>query len=190
MGMFEHRASAVVPASVHQVYELFSHFNDYPKFMSHIKEVTYYDDARSHWVAEIAGTHEWDAVNEGWEPDRAIGWRSTKGLKNSGVVTFEPDDGGLTRLVVVLAYDPPAGALGDLGEVLGAGKSLEKALQQDLDNFVQMVREAPPDALDPSSSSYLFHSGSAAAKGKTTHSQDATMKEQEKIAAPGLADTA
>ena len=185
---YSHRASVTVPAPVHQVFELFSHFNDYPKFMSHIREVTYYDDERSHWVAEIAGRHEWDAVNEGWEQDKTIGWRSTKGLKNSGAVSFTPAGEGLTLVTAVLVYDPPAAALGDLGEVLGAGKSLEKALQRDLDNFVQMVREAPPGALDPTSSSYLFHRDSAAARGKTTKAQDRTMREEERTAAPGLLD--
>jgi uncharacterized membrane protein len=188
MAEYTHRAAVIVPAPVHQVYELFSHFNDYPKFMSHIKEVTYLDDERSHWVADVAGKHEWDAVNEGWQPDKTIGWRSVKGLKNSGVVSFTPAGEDSTNLSVVIAYDPPAAALGDVGEKLGAGNAFEKALQRDLDNFVQMVREAPPGSLDPSSSSYLFHSGSAAAKGKTTKAQDATMRDQARIAAPGLVD--
>ena len=40
-----------------------------------------------------------------------------------------------------------------------------------------MVDEAPPGALDPTSSNYLFHSESAAAKGKTTARQDETMQQ-------------
>jgi hypothetical protein len=39
------------------------------------------------------------------------------------------------------------------------------------------VSQAPPGALDPTSSNYLFHSGSAAAKGNTTSRQNATMNE-------------
>ena len=38
--MAQHMASVTVNAPVHQVYQLFSHFNDFPKFMSYIKEVT------------------------------------------------------------------------------------------------------------------------------------------------------
>ena len=53
--MSEHHASVTVNAPVHQVYSLFSHFNDFPKFMSFVKEVTYYDNQRSHWVAEVVG---------------------------------------------------------------------------------------------------------------------------------------
>jgi len=76
---------------------------------------------------------------------------------------------------VLVRYNPPAGVLGDVGEKLGAGSRFEKALQQDLDNFARMVDQAPPGALEPTSSNYLFHSGSAAAKGTTTSRQDETM---------------
>lgn len=174
-GFAEHHASVTVNASVHQVYALFSHFNDFPKFMSFVKEVTYYDDQRSHWVAEVVGRHEWDAVNDNWVEDRQIGWRSTNGLENYGKVTFQPMGSNQTRVDVYVYYNPPAGILGDAGEKLGAGSRFENALQHDLDNFARMVNQAPPGALDPESSNYLFHSGSAAAKGTTTGRQDATM---------------
>ena len=163
MSEYTHRGEVTVSAPPQTVYQMFSHFSDYPKFMSHVKQVTYIDDQRSHWVADVAGRHEWDAINEGWEENASLGWRSINGLKNRGVVTFTPAGDGRTRVVVDVAYDPPAGALGDLGEKLGAGKSFDRALQRDLENFAQMVDEAPPGALDPTSSSYLFHSGSAAA---------------------------
>lgn len=51
----------------------------------------------------------------------------------------------------------------------------EKTLQHDLANFATMVAQSPPGALDPHSSSYLFHGDSAAAKGATIPAQDATM---------------
>ena len=38
-----------------------------------------------------------------------------------------------------------------------------------------MVEQAPPGALDPTSSAYLFHGESAAAQGKTTLAQDESM---------------
>lgn len=170
-----HHASAIVNAPVHQVYSLFSHFNDFPKFMSFVKEVTYYDDQNSHWVADVAGRHEWDAVNEDWMPDRQIGWRSTKGLENFGKVTFQPVNNNQTKVDVYVNYNPPAGVLGDVGERLGAGSHFEKALENDLSHFARMVDQAPAGALDPNSSNYLFHTSSAAAKGTTTKRQEETM---------------
>lgn len=175
--MAEHSASVTVNAPVHQVYQLFSHFNDFPKFMSFVKEVTYKDDQTSHWVVDVVGTHEWDAVNENWVPDQQIGWKSTDGMENSGVVTFETTGANHTKVSTKISYNPPAGVLGDLGDKLGAGKLFETKLQHDLDHFAQMVAEAPAGSLDPTSSSYLFHDDSAAAKSKTTESQESTMKE-------------
>lgn len=173
--MVEHHATIRVNAPVEQVYALFTHFNDYPKFMTYVKEVTFLDDQRSHWIADVAGTREWDAVNEDWIPNRQIGWRSTSGLANRGRVMFEDDGAAATRIDVDVSYDPPAGILGQIGEALGAGTTFEARLQHDLEHFARMVDEAPAGALDPSSSSYLFHAESAAATGRTTRAQDQTM---------------
>ena len=172
-----HHASVTVDAPLHQVYSMFTHFNDFPKFMSFVKEVTSYDDQTSHWVAEVAGRHEWDAVNDQWVPDRQVGWHSTKGLDNFGKVTFERVGLSQTKVDVYINYNPPAGVLGDVGEKLGVGSRFEHVLQNDLNHFARMVDEAPPGALDPTSSNYLFHSESAAAKGKTTARQDQTMQQ-------------
>jgi uncharacterized membrane protein len=188
-GMAEHRASVTVNAPVHQVYGLFTHFNDFPKFMSFVKEVTYYDEQRSHWVAEIAGRHEWDALNENWVEDRQIGWRSTNGVENAGRVIFESLGANQTRVDVLIRYNPPAGVLGDVGENLVVGGRFDKALQQDLDNFARMVDQAPAGALDPTSSNYLFHSGSAAAKGTTTSRQNETMDESSSTSYAGTGST-
>jgi ribosome-associated toxin RatA of RatAB toxin-antitoxin module len=173
--MAEHSAAVTVNAPVHQVYALYTHFNDYPKFMTFVKEVTYLDDERSHWVVDVVGKHEWDAVNEDWIPDQQIGWRAVDGVSNRGRVTFEPVGTDRTRVAVDVSYDPPAGVLGQLGELLGAGGQFERRLQHDLQHFATMVEQAPPGALDPTSSSYLFHEDSAAAKGRTTLAQDESM---------------
>ncbi len=76
---------------------------------------------------------------------------------------------------VAVRYEPPAGSLGALGEALGAGGQFERRLQHDLQHFAAMVEQAPPGALDPTSSSYLFHEDSAASKGRTTLAQQESM---------------
>lgn len=173
--MAEHSATTTVNAPVAQVYALFSHFNDFPKFMSYIKEVTYKDSNTSHWVANVVGDHAWDAVNENWIPNQRIGWHSVEGIENSGYVLFDSHGPELTKVSVTINYMPPAGVLGKIGESLGAGKHFENRLQEDLDHFSKMVAEAPEGSLDPMSSTYLFREGSMADKGKTTEAQDATM---------------
>jgi uncharacterized membrane protein len=172
-----HHASVTVHAPVHQVYTLFTHFNDFPKFMSFVKEVTSSDDQQSHWVADVLGQHAWDAINEDWVPDRQIGWRAVSGLDTFGKVTFNPVGSDQTKVDVFVNYAPPAGLLGEIGEKLGAGSRFEHILQTDLNHFARMVEEAPPGALDPNSSNYLFHSESAASKGKTTDRQNESMRD-------------
>ncbi len=174
----DHQATVTVNAPAHEVYTMFSHFNDFPKFMSFVQEVTYYDEQRSHWVASIAGTHEWDAVNENWIPDQQIGWRSTSGLENFGKVTFTTQGTNQTGVTVDIHYNPPAGILGDAGEKLGVGKRFQDALQNDLNHFAHMVDEAPPGTLDPNASNYLFHQDSAAVKRTTTPAQNDTMYDE------------
>ena len=177
--MAEHNASVVVNAPADQVYALFTHFNDFPKFMTYIKEVTYIDDQTSHWVANVVGDHQWTAVNDHWTPNQQIGWRSIDGLENSGSVRFESLGEGETRVDVTIHYTPPAGILGQIGESLGAGRHFERKLQEDLTNFANLVNAAPPGALDPHSSAYIFHADSAAALGRTTPAQDATMDDDD-----------
>jgi Polyketide cyclase / dehydrase and lipid transport len=175
--MAEHHAAVRVNAPVHQVYALFTHFNDFPKFMSFVQEVTYYDEQRSHWVSNVLGAHEWDAVNEAWVVDQQIGWRSTSGLENFGKVKFTPVGPDQTMVDVFVYYTPPAGPVGNAVETLGFGSRFDTVLQKDLDHFSHMVEQAPVGALDPMQSHYLFHDKSVAAQGKTTDRQQESMQQ-------------
>ena len=174
--MTKHHETVTVEAPVQQVYKFFTHFNDFPKFMTFVKEVTYLDHQRSHWVVQIAGTHEWDAINENWEQDQQVGWRSSDGLENKGLVRFTPLDADRTRIDVSITYTPPAGLLGQAIDKLGAEHHFSNVLQHDLHNFAKMVEAAPPGALDPMQSHYLFHENSAAAQSKLTPDQIESMQ--------------
>jgi hypothetical protein len=186
--MIEHSASVTIKAPVHQAYELFTHFDDFPKFMSFIREVTYYDDQRSHWVVQVIRQYEWDAVNEDWIPDQQIGWRSTGGLHNSGKVKFRSLGPESTIVDVYIQYTPPKGLLGQLGETIGISSYFEAILQKDLNNFARMVEQAPQGSLDPMSSHYLFHSESAAAKKLVTSKQLAAWHKDPMMSLQALAE--
>lgn len=173
--MVERHASVTVNAPLAQVYQLFTHFNDFPKYMHFIDQVTYIDDQRSHWVADVAGHHEWDAINQGWVENRQVGWRSYNGLENEGKVTFQPAGQDETHVDVYISYKPPAGFIGDLVEKMGVGSKFEHDLQHDLENFALMVEATPQQHMDPTESAYLYNSDSAAAEGDTTRQQDETM---------------
>jgi uncharacterized membrane protein len=109
--------------------------------MEGVVAVRQLDDSHVRWIAEIDGErHEWDAEIVEQEPDRAIAWRSTNGLSNSGRVEFLPIDAG-TRVTVAMEYEPEG-----IKETVGAAIGLDGAqVAGDLERFKDLVegREVP-----------------------------------------------
>jgi uncharacterized membrane protein len=104
-----------VDAAPDEVYDMWTHYENFPRFMSHVVEVRDMGKRRSHWTVQgPAGTQfEFDSVLTEQTRNRRLAWRSEPGAQvpNSGSVDFEPYRGG-TRVTVRLSYSPPAGALG------------------------------------------------------------------------------
>lgn len=185
--MTEHNASTIVQAPIHQVYALFTHFNDFPKFMHFVKEVTNIDERRTHWVVHVLRDYEWVAIHEDWIPDQQIGWRSVSGLKNNGRVKFHELGSNRTMVDVYISYVPPSGPIGSLVDTFSMSEYFATILQQDLYNFAHMVEQAPVGALDPMLSHYLFHPTSAFARGMLTPRQKAAMEQDPRMHPQALA---
>lgn len=115
--------SLVIEAPVEQVYAFWSNYENFPLFMSHVREVEDLGGGRSHWSVSGPGgvPIEWDAVLTQQSPGEAIAWRSEPGsmLENAGIIRFTPTDGG-TRVDLRLCYHPPAGGAGQaVAELIG-----------------------------------------------------------------------
>ena len=138
--MAVHEKSVEVDAPIHEVFLMWRNWDNFPRFMSHVKEVKELGDGKSHWRANIAGLdEEWDAETTRLETDRAIGWKSISGLDNSGEVLFDPVDNNRTRVTVHIEYNPPASVLGDAAEAVYVGREFDDDLQEDLDHFRERV---------------------------------------------------
>jgi uncharacterized membrane protein len=117
-GVVEIEKRITVQAPVAAVYELWSHVENFPRFMEHVREIRLHADDldRSHWVVDgTPGTHLWfDAEICQREPNRAIAWRTLPGqaIDHAGLVLFEELGDGATRVHVHMLYRPPAGRLG------------------------------------------------------------------------------
>jgi uncharacterized membrane protein len=148
--MVEHSHSVTVNAPVDEAYELFSHFNDYPKFMSFVREVRYLDGDRSRWVVSLPATREFEARNEGWIENERIGWQSYRGLPGGGEVRFEPLARNETRVTFTVRYQPGPGGAPATGESSAFGERLAR----DLVEFARILDEVPahvePEASRPS----------------------------------------
>jgi ribosome-associated toxin RatA of RatAB toxin-antitoxin module len=147
-GMEDHSASVTVRAPVHEAYEFFTHFNDYPKFLSFVKNVTYLDHDRTHWVADVLGRDEWDAVNQGWKENQQLGWKSTNGFQNKGTITFQEVAPDQTRITMSINFKTPEGVVGD--------EQFQATLEKDLADFAQWVNSYPQGVLNPHSPHYLL----------------------------------
>jgi uncharacterized membrane protein len=136
-----------VNAPMERVFDLWSDYQNFPRFLSRVREVTDLGQGRSHWVAEGSDgmAVEWDAILTTYEPNARIGWRSLPGapVSNVGIVRFMPDAEGGTRVEVFVSYAPPLGSsVGLFGT--GAIGQLDDALLQ-MKAFVEGRADAGQD---------------------------------------------
>ncbi|HKA32015.1 MAG TPA: SRPBCC family protein [Candidatus Binatia bacterium] len=108
-----------VHAPIQTVYNQWTQFEEFPRFMEGVKSVKQLDDKRLHWVAEIGGQEkEWNARITEQVPDRKIAWQSEAGEYTSGAVTFQAAGKNRTRINLELSYDPK-GFVENTGDALG-----------------------------------------------------------------------
>ena len=124
------RKTITINAPVRKVFELWSRHENFPQFMSRVREVKDLGNGRYHWtVAGPAGIPvEWEAVITKLEPDRLIAWQSAPDsmVEQQGIVQFRPDGDDKTVVDVRLSYYPPAGAIGHaIASLFGADPKSE-----------------------------------------------------------------
>jgi uncharacterized membrane protein len=126
----------VVDRPVTTVYNQWTQFEEFPRFMEGVESVTQIDDTHLRWVAEIGGKrHEWEAEITKQEPDRKIAWRALDGHYTSGMVTFEPLGDNQARATVVMEHETEG-----LTEALGSALGVEsRRVKSDLERFKQLV---------------------------------------------------
>jgi uncharacterized membrane protein len=113
-----------IEAPLDRVYAFWSNYENFPLFMSHVREVEDLGDGRSHWSVSGPGgvPIEWSAALIQQTPNEVIAWRSEAGsmLENAGIIRFTSSGRG-TRVDLRFCYHPPAGGAGQaVAELLGS----------------------------------------------------------------------
>ena len=133
-----------INAPVEELYRFWSNFENFPRFMQHVKEVKNLGNGRSHWkVAGPAGTTvEWDAITTRQIPDQMISWESVAGsdVQSQGTVQFRRNPDGGTHINVRMGYTPPAGALGHVVATL-MGSNPRQEMNDDLGRLKSLFEE-------------------------------------------------
>jgi uncharacterized membrane protein len=112
-----------IDAPLEQVYAFWSNYENFPLFMSHVREVEDLGGGRSRWSVSGPGgvPIEWNAILTQQGFNEVIAWRSEPGsmLENAGIIRFSPAGIG-TRVDLRFCYHPPAGGAGQaVAELLG-----------------------------------------------------------------------
>jgi uncharacterized membrane protein len=139
----EVQKTLTINAPIERVFDFWSHYENFPRFMSNLHEVTDLGNGRSHWVAAgPAGTKvSWNARETCHEPNECIAWCSEPGttVPNEGTVRFEKQGDG-TRVTIQMSYFPPAGALGHAAATL-FGSDPKSEMDADLVRLKTLLEE-------------------------------------------------
>ncbi len=118
------------------VYNQWTQFEEFPRFMEGVEQVRQLDDTHLHWTAEIGGQRrEWDAEITEQKPDERIAWRSREGAHTAGAVTFHRLDDTKTKVMLQLEFDPE-GIVEQVGDKLGF---VERRAAGDLERFREFI---------------------------------------------------
>lgn len=97
-----------IGAPIALVYDQWTQFADFPRFMKKLEQVEQISDEKLRWKAQVFWSHRsWESTILEQVPDQHIVWRS-KGAKGylDGAVTFHELAPNLTRVLVAIEYHP------------------------------------------------------------------------------------
>jgi uncharacterized membrane protein len=127
-----------VRVPVEQVYNQWTQFEEFPRFMDGIESVQQLDDTHVRWVAEVRGeSRQWTTEITEQQPDTRIAWKTIEGeVKNDGVVTFEQLGDDQTRVNVQMLVEGESSVENVAGDLLGIVKG---QVHGDLERFKQLI---------------------------------------------------
>jgi hypothetical protein len=134
MGTTTH--SIDVKAPLKSVYDQWTQFEEFPRFMRDVVEVRQHGPDALSWKVLMGGKEkQWEARIIEQIPDTSIVWESVDGTSNRGAVTFEPLGTDATRLTVVMEYEPE-GFLEKAGDILGVPSG---HVEESLKSFRELI---------------------------------------------------
>lgn len=136
MARIERSVEVNVPDRI--AYDQWTQFEEFPRFMDSVDQVTQEGDRRLRWTATIAGqTRSWLADIVDQTPSTRIAWRSIDGPMNAGAVMFSPLGADRCRVSLAMEVEPD-GPVEAVGTALGF---LDRQVGGDLDRFKTFIEQ-------------------------------------------------
>jgi uncharacterized membrane protein len=126
-----------IAAPIDVVWERWTQFEDFPKFMHRVSSVKKdKEEDKLSWDEKIwFSSRHWEGeITEQRKNDR-IAWKTTKGMKHSGVVSFHRLAPNLTRVMVDMEFQPQ----GIMEKTASGMRFVKRAVQSDLARFKAYV---------------------------------------------------
>ena len=131
--------SVLVDVPVSTAYNQWTQFEEFPRFMGAVEQVTQLSDDRIEWVAELGGVRrQWVAKILEQVPDRKVAWAAVEGATNAGEVTFKAVGPSQTEVHLSMEFEPE-GFVEKLGELFNI---IETQTEDDLENFKRYMEDA------------------------------------------------
>jgi len=125
-----------VALPIEDVYEAFTKFDQFPRFMHRVLSIDQQDKDKVNWSEKIwFKKREWEGkVTERRKNDRIV-WTTTSGMSHKGIVSFHKLAPNLTRVMVDMEFEPTG-----MFEKMASGlRFVKRAVQADLARFKTYV---------------------------------------------------
>ena len=130
-----------IEASPEVVYDVWSHCENFPHFLSPVIEMRDLGQGRAHWIVQGPADTEVEFDSRLTVSDRPyrLAWQSEPGaiVEHEGVVMLQAEGSG-TRASVRIAWGPPTGTVGKGAAVL-VGADPQTVLEDDLRRMKQFI---------------------------------------------------
>jgi uncharacterized membrane protein len=124
-----------VAVPVDRAYDAWLKFDAYPKFMHRVLNVEQ-KDGKVSWTEKIwFSTRQWEGEITDRRKNELVAWKSKKGTKHKGVVTFHRLADNLTRVMVDMEFEPT----GMIEKMASGMRFVKRAVQSDLARFKAYV---------------------------------------------------
>jgi uncharacterized membrane protein len=117
---------------VPEVYERWTQFEEFPKFMHRVLSVEKKDQNHVTWEEKIwFSKRRWEGEITDRRKNDRIAWKTTQGTSHSGVVSFHKLDTNLTRVFVTIDFRPS----GMIEKMASGMRFAKRAVEADLARF-------------------------------------------------------